>query len=118
VISPSFQDPAFVCGERPVKLRPHSVRTAIEIGTVYARLRENPLREPCRQRRITAFGNIKDFELGSRADTLRVSSTSERPTLLGGGVRLQRQTSLGDLGNVSLISGEVTFSVATGYSET
>ncbi len=35
MISHSFQDPAFVCSERPVKLRPRSVPAAgIEIATV------------------------------------------------------------------------------------
>ena len=41
MISPSSQDPAFVCSERPVELRPRSVRAAgIEIGTVKLASRE------------------------------------------------------------------------------
>jgi hypothetical protein len=41
VISPSSPDPAFVCSERPVKLR-HSVRAAgIEIGAVKSAIYES-----------------------------------------------------------------------------
>src|SRR5258708_30904763 len=64
---------------------------------IYARRRENPLREPHRQRTIPSDGNVKDFELASGADTLRVRTTAERPVLLGRTIRLHQEYSLGDL---------------------
>ena len=84
---------------------------------IYARLRENPLREPRRKRRVASDGNVKYFKLGSGADTLRMSSTAERPVLLGGGIRLHQETSLDDLLDVRLFSREIPLSVAGSHSE-
>src|SRR5260221_10253249 len=84
---------------------------------IYARRGENPLREPHRQRTIPPDGNVKDFELASGADTLRVSTTAERPVLLGGSIRLHQEYSLGDFFDDRLLPGEASFIVASGHSE-
>lgn len=78
---------------------------------------KNPLREPRCQRRVASDGNVEYFELGAGADALHMSATAERPVLLGGGIRLNQETSLHDLLNVRPFPGKVPLSVAAGYSE-
>ena len=63
---------------------------------IYARCRENPSCEPRCQFAVASVRDVKDFELGSGADTLRMSSTAERPVLLGGRIRLHQETFLDD----------------------
>ena len=82
-----------------------------------ARRGEHPPREPRRQPTVASDGNVEDFEFGARADALRMSSTTERPVLLGCRIRLHQENSFDDLLDVRLFPGGAPLSVAAGHSE-
>jgi hypothetical protein len=68
---------AFEIGD-PIRVRvrkPHS-------SGIYAGLGENSLSEPHRQDKVASDGKVRYFEMGFRADALRLCSTAKRPFLL------------------------------------
>jgi hypothetical protein len=62
-------------------------------------------------------GHVKYFELGSGADSFCMGSSTERPMLLGGGIRLHQEGFLDDLLDVGLFCDEIPLGVALGHSE-
>ena len=66
---------------------------------------------------VASGRDVKDFELGSGAGTLRVSSAAERPVLLDSRMRLHHENIFDDLLDAGLFRSEVALRVAAGHAE-
>jgi hypothetical protein len=65
--------------------------------------------------RPTLTSNTSNWAWG--ADTLRMSSTADRPALLCGRIRLQYKNLLDDLVDLRLFPSEASLTITLGYSE-